>query len=51
MNWCLAIATVYCGNLIAADFNRDGKLDLTFDEFAPNFPGGVTSLGNGDGTF
>jgi len=40
-----------CSNFIAADFNRDGKLDLTFDEFSPTFPIGDTSLGNGDGTF
>ncbi len=50
-NYCLATATVFCSNLIAGDFNRDGKLGVTFDEFMPNFPNGLTSLGNGDGTF
>jgi hypothetical protein len=39
-----------CFNFIAADFNRDSKLDLVFD-VALRAPAGHTSLGNGDGTF
>ena len=39
-----------CFNFIAADFNRDRKLDLAFD-VGLRAPGGHTSLGNGDGTF
>jgi large repetitive protein len=39
-----------CFNLITGDFNRDGKLDLTFDVFYIG-PALTTSLGNGDGTF
>jgi len=39
-----------CFNLITADFNRDGELDLTFDVFYIG-PALTTSLGNGDGTF
>jgi len=50
-NDCLAMAQVVCANLVIADFTGDEKLDLTFDEFSPNFPSGLTSLGNGDGTF
>jgi hypothetical protein len=39
-----------CFNFIAADFNRDRKLDLAFDVLL-RAPAGRTSLGNGDGTF
>jgi hypothetical protein len=39
-----------CINLIAADFSRDGKLDLAFD-VDTGFAQGWTSMGNGDGTF
>jgi hypothetical protein len=39
-----------CINFIAADFNRDGKLDLALDA-SYHSPLGLTSLGNGDGTF
>jgi FG-GAP-like repeat len=44
-----------CSNLVAADFNRDGKLDLAGivveAEGAALFGPAFTSLGSGDGTF
>jgi len=44
-----------CANLVAADLNGDGKLDLTYGSFmsegADVVGSGYTVLGNGDGTF
>jgi len=51
-NDCYTFTTVICRNFIAADFNGDGKLDLTYEQYTGDLPPyGSTSLGNGDGTF
>jgi hypothetical protein len=45
------------GNVVAGDFNRDGKLDIVTEEYARDSDGNVVSgsveveLGNGNGTF
>jgi len=42
----------YRGQIVVADFNRDGKLDLAIATSCCSVPGGVNIyLGNGDGTF
>jgi len=42
----------YRGQVVAADFNRDGRLDLAIATACCTGSGGVTMLlGNGDGTF
>jgi hypothetical protein len=52
---CLQTVGPTCGNLVVADFNRDGKLDLAElslgPEGAATFGPLFVSLGNGDGTF
>jgi hypothetical protein len=44
------LADSYVKGITAADFNRDGKLDLAFGYTGPQWTGGLF-LGNGDGTF
>jgi hypothetical protein len=48
---CSSLGGIYPGNMVSADLNRDGKLDLAVAAFE-NYSGNlVVLLGNGDGTF
>lgn len=48
------LSTPVFGNLVSADVNQDGKVDIVFNNYS-TVPGGggrvVIALGNGDGTF
>ena len=48
------LSSVVFGNLVFADVNQDGKVDIVFNNYFGGPPNGskiVIALGNGDGTF